>query len=195
MPESNVSLVGNNYFLCGPYGRNLSGASDREFAKAFQHPPGSTERFTWSWSLSSYGGLDRALDSLDGDTPEFVSLGSDGYYFMRTRSGRIFWNLPDAADEFVENADPDNNGVKYVWLGTEGSYVAQKESGHSQWNLRGNYGSLEHSIRTMPRIRTLGLNIENDRSYFVVFDDGSVMCNPVGTNLTKDAFRAWARRA
>ncbi|KAK2676460.1 hypothetical protein RAB80_008646 [Fusarium oxysporum f. sp. vasinfectum] len=148
-----------------------------------------------AWSLSSYGGLDRALDSLDGDTPEFVSLGSDGYYFMRTRSGRIFWNLPDAADEFVENADPDNNGVKYVWLGTEGSYVAQKESGHSQWNLRGNYGSLEQSIRTMPRIRTLGLNLENDRSYFVVFDDGSVMCNPVGTNLTKDAFRAWARRA
>ncbi|KAF6521988.1 hypothetical protein HZS61_013516 [Fusarium oxysporum f. sp. conglutinans] len=196
MPESNVSLVGNNYFLCGPYGRNLSGASDREFAKAFQHPPGvhhafvaigeddcyftkyyneRTERFTWSWSLSSYGGLDRALDSLDGDTPEFVSLGSDGYYFMRTRSGRIFWNLPDAADEFVENADPDNNGVKYVWLGTEGSYVAQKESGHSQWNLRGNYGSLEQSIRTMPRIRTLGLNLENDRSYFVVFDDGSVI--------------------
>ncbi|KAI7771774.1 hypothetical protein LZL87_006050 [Fusarium oxysporum] len=211
MPESNVSLVGNNYFLCGPYGRNLSGASDREFAKAFQHPPGvhhafvaigeddcyftkyyneRTERFTWSWSLSSYGGLDRALDSLDGDTPEFVSLGSDGYYFMRTRSGRIFWNLPDAADEFVENADPDDNGVKYVWLGTEGSYVAQKESGHSQWNLRGNYGSLEQSIRTMPRIRTLGLNLENDRSYFVVFDDGSVMCNPVVLSLHVVAMEA-----
>ncbi|KAF4950210.1 hypothetical protein FGADI_8358 [Fusarium gaditjirri] len=148
-----------------------------------------------TWSLSSHGGLDRALDYLNGDTPEFVSLESEGYYFMRTRSDHIFWDLPDAADEFAENADPDDDGVKYVWLGTEGSYVAQKESGHSQRNLRGNYGSLEQSIRTMARIRILGLNLENDRSYFVVFDDGSVMCNPVGTNLNKDVFRAWAQRA
>ncbi|KAG5756651.1 hypothetical protein H9Q69_002013 [Fusarium xylarioides] len=122
-----------------------SGASYREFAKAFQHPPGvhhafvaigedgccftkyyneRTIQFTWSWFLSSYSGLDRAIDSLNGDTPEFVSVGSDGYYFMRTRSGRTFWNLPDAAYQFVEHTDPDDDGVKYVWLGIEGSYVA-----------------------------------------------------------------------
>lgn len=102
---------------------------------------------------------------------------------------------PEAAYQFIENADPDADGVKYVWLGFQGSYVAQKESGHRKWNFHGNYGSLEQSISTMPSIRTLDLNLENDRPYIVMFEGGSIMCNPVGTNLTKDAFRAWARRA
>lgn len=74
------------------------------------------------------------------------------------------------------------------------AFMAQKESGHRKWNLHGNHGGLEQSIRTMPSTQT-GLNLENDRSYFVVFEDGTVMCNPVGTNLTKDKFRACDRRA
>ncbi|KAF5542687.1 hypothetical protein FPHYL_11478 [Fusarium phyllophilum] len=149
MPESNETHHGAKESFSDA--NLVKSASDREFAKASQHPPGvhhafvaigeddcyfikyyneRTDQFTWSWSLSSYSGLDRALDSLNGDTPGFVSLGSDGYYFMRARSGRNFRNLPDAAYQFVENADPDEDGVKYVWLGIEGSYMARKESGH-----------------------------------------------------------------
>ncbi|KAF4497465.1 hypothetical protein FAGAP_6365 [Fusarium agapanthi] len=57
--------------------------------------------------------------------------------------------LSHAADEFVENADPDNGGVKYVWLGVEGSYVAQKESEYRQWNLRGPAGIVAHAKSTI----------------------------------------------
>lgn len=49
-----------------------------------------------------------------------MSLGSDGYYFVRTRRAHTFWDLPDAAYQFVENADLDDDSVKYVWLGIQG---------------------------------------------------------------------------
>lgn len=74
-----------------------------------------------------------------------------------------------------------------------GSYVIQGPTGE-QWNLRGNYGSLKQHLK-YTRVKALGMNLQNDRSYAVVFDSGTRQYNPSGgSGLTRGNFDEWAAR-
>lgn len=145
-----------------------------------------------AYSLPGYADLARELDS-NSDTPTFVSLGSDGYYFAVTENN-FLWKLPDPAAETVRSSSGGDNPVVKVWLGKDESYVVQKQDGTKNWNLRGNYGSLDQTLKYATGIKVMGLNLQHDRSYFVVFRDGHTQCNPIGTRLTERAFKDWAAR-
>ena len=145
------------------------------------------------WVLADYNGLDQVLDSLEEtDEPMFVSLGSDGYYYMCTEHGRRFYCLPEGARERI-NKESDTDPVDKVWLGADGAYVVKTDHGNKHSQLRGNYSWLAGAMRGSPKIAALDLNLSDDGSYAVMFVDNSVDVGP-GTNLTTDTLEEWARR-
>ncbi|KAJ4308970.1 hypothetical protein N0V94_009137 [Neodidymelliopsis sp. IMI 364377] len=125
---------------------------------------------------------------------DFISLGEGGTYFMRSADGDSAWQLPNDAAAYV-NSRPADDQVRYLWLGKNGAYVAQTGRNGREWNLRGLYGSLKNAIEyNTGKISALGMNLEYDRNYFILFNDGQTQGNPSGAALTKAEFDDWVRR-
>lgn len=123
-----------------------------------------------------------------------MTLGENGHYFIRDEWGAA-WNLPDSISEHV-NIDNDDDPVDRLFLGKDDAYLAQTRSGALRWNFRGNYGGLVKEIKySTAGVRCLGMNLLDDRSYFLLFKDGRVACNPGrGRGLTKKRFETWSAR-
>ena len=130
-----------------------------------------------SWKLRGpYPGLDEHFSKTPSSDPICVSLGENGHYFIHNEWGRA-WNLPDNIEKYVKSEN-DDNPVEKLWLGKDDAFVAQRRDASANWNLYGSYGSLDQKINyTDADIRCLGLNLEDDRSYFVMFKDLSMYCN------------------
>ncbi|KAL6714359.1 hypothetical protein ACLMJK_007782 [Lecanora helva] len=214
MPEfSSIALVGDNYFLCsGGQGPNKASARDRSFYDALSHGPNVSHTYVAIGEAGSYfikyrddrgshfsvyalsihyPGLHKELSSSE-DSPTFVSLGPAGNYFARWADGRYMWNL-DSNTESHLNLEDDASRVKRMWLGKDSSYIALYENGGLAWNLKGNYGSLHQSLKYFAgdKVLGVGLNLQNGRSYIVLFSDGKVRINGTGTGLTHDSVSDW----
>jgi hypothetical protein len=127
-----------------------------------------------------------------------VSLGENGHYFMNDGWGRA-WNLPDSIKKHV-NIDDDDDPVDKLWLGKDDSHIAEKRSGKCYWHLKGLYGSLDQSLKKKTAgIRCVALNLEDDRSYFILFKDFTRQYNAgraqlSGRGLSEETFDTWFDR-
>ncbi|KAH9869059.1 hypothetical protein J1614_008136 [Plenodomus biglobosus] len=216
MPIS-VALSGKSYFLCAN-GINQGKVESDEFRKAL--PDLDYIHYTYvalgvngeyykkffnSQTRETGAALsmndrnwetDQDVRNVLNEGVKFISLGQDGYYFMRGSRGSRAWRLPDDINAFVEGR-PEDDPVRYVWLGKDNAYVAQTGHNHRQWNLRGNYGSLDNAIHIQyntGKISALCMNLEYDQNYFVRFSDGATLGNVSGAALTLEEFREWFRR-
>lgn len=148
--------------------------------------------FELGWSLGLYDDLDSTLDSRGMAMPVIVSLGTSVYDFMRREDGSSIFRLPGPAHDFVQEAgDEGFDPVREVWLGIDDTYVVQTRSGQLRWQFKGHYGILDNILTYSSKIKALGLNLENNRSYWAVASDGSIIGNPTGTGVTKAVFESW----
>ncbi|KAI0485248.1 hypothetical protein GGR56DRAFT_617389 [Xylariaceae sp. FL0804] len=216
MAKVSIALVGSNFYLCGPNGTN-SAAGSPEFRRTFEHRSRDihhayvalgednsyflryynqrTREYRSTWSLPAYPGLDRHLSENAQGDPLCVSLGEDGHYFMRGDRGSA-WNLPAQAEEFLESRPSDDPVVK-LWLGKDDAYYAETRGGRAEWNMQGNYGSLAQELKyDNAGVRALGMNLQDNASYFVLFKDMRAQGNAgrVRNVLTREDFMSWVNR-
>ncbi|KAI1733389.1 hypothetical protein F4680DRAFT_441898 [Xylaria scruposa] len=219
MAQTSVALVGDSFFLCGPRGNNVADTPSQDFRQQFQHPShihhtyvalGEGESYFIqffddrsrgyhiTWSLSAYyPGLDKYLRKNNQRKFACVALGENGHYLFRDDWGSA-WCLPESIEnrpelELDNNPDP----VVKLWLGKDDAYYAEKRSGASLWNFRGNYGPLNQTVKySTSDVQILGMNLEDDRSYFIRFMDGRTQGNAGSSvsGLTLAKFRAWCDR-
>jgi hypothetical protein len=147
--------------------------------------------------LSAYPGLETYLRSNDSN-PVCVALGEDGNYFFRSEDGASAWCLPQPIEDDVE-PDNDDNPVEHLYLGKDNAYYARLGDGATRWNMRGNYGSLDMEFSHLTSdLLCLGMNLEDDRSYFLLTRDGvrynAGRAQLVGRGLTPQTFNAWVER-
>lgn len=81
--------------------------------------------------------------------PTCVSLGPNGYYFIRTAWG-CHYNLPTDAKSHLGNM----THVEHMFFGANGAWVALKFGGARSWDLKGLYPGLEARIRDGPGVPT-----------------------------------------
>lgn len=143
----------------------------------------------------NYPGLRTHLieDDVNG-CPKCVSLGPDGNYFMRSDWGNA-WNLPPNVKNSIGIDDSSRSTVEDLWLGIDASYVAQRANGKLTWNLNGQYGSLDQTLQyNTKRIKAVGLNQEDARSYIIIWEDRTFQFNPGKCPLTMNDVKEWVNQ-
>lgn len=76
--------------------------------------------------------------------PTCVSLGQNGFYFIRTAWGASY-KIPQDAETYLGGTMKD---VEKFYLGIDGTWVAVKFNGSRCWDLKGKYPGLADKIRT-----------------------------------------------
>ena len=153
---------------------------------------------TPAYQLGAYPGLQKYLRSNDSN-PVCVAVGENGHYFFRSENGASAWCLPQDVEDHIE-PDNDDNPVEHLYLGKDDAYYAQLSDGSNRWDLRGNYGSLDSEVSHLTsKVMCLGMNLQDDRSYFMLTRDGNVQYNAgraqlAGRGLTPQKFKAWVDR-
>lgn len=79
--------------------------------------------------------------------PIQVTLGTRGYFFIRTTDGSWGYNLPGHI--------PDRRNIQRLWLGYGKAYVAQYKSGKFSRNLDGHYQPLNNLLKNFDQIEVL----------------------------------------
>jgi len=77
--------------------------------------------------------------------PTCVSLGPDGYYFIRTAWG-CSYKIPDDAKAHLG----DMTKVEQFFFGANGAWVALKYGGDRSWNTKNQYPGLDVRIKDGP---------------------------------------------
>lgn len=145
-----------------------------------------------AYRLDAYLGLQTYLRSNDSN-PVCVALDEKGHYFFHSENGTSAWCLPQAIEDHIEPSS-ENNPVEHLFLGKDYAYYARINSGATRWNLRGNYGSLDTEVSHLTsKLVCLGMNLQDDRSYFMLTRDGGVRYNAgraqiVDRGLTRQKF-------
>lgn len=157
-----------------------------------------TANTTSAYRLGAYPGLQTYLRSNDSN-PVCVALGENGHYFFHSEDGASAWCLPQEIEDHIEPGN-GNNPVEHLFLGKDDAYCAELSNGATRWNLRGNYGSLDMEISHLTsKMVCLGMNLQDDRSYFMLTRDGGVRYNAgraqlVDRGLTPQKFNTWIER-
>jgi hypothetical protein len=147
-----------------------------------------------AYSLSAYPDLDKHIRDNGTSGIVCLSLGEDGSYFFRNDGGSA-WKLPQSVTDHAGLRSKDDDPVEFLFLGKDDAYYAETRGGSTRWNFKGNYGSLNATIRhSTSGVRCLGMNLQDDRSYFLLFKDGDTQCNPGTSGLTQQSFSTWAAR-
>lgn len=153
---------------------------------------------TLAYRLGAYPGLQAYLRSNDSN-PVCVALGENGHYFFHSEDGASAWCLPQEIEDHIE-PDNDKNPVEHLFLGKDDAYYAELSNGATRWNLRGNYGSLDTEVSHLTsKMVCLGMNLQDDRCYFMLTRDGNVRYNAgraqlVDRGLTPQKFNTWVER-
>ncbi|RGP80201.1 hypothetical protein FLONG3_1735 [Fusarium longipes] len=220
-----VSLAGEHYFFSGPirsYGRVHEMAS-KAMSIDFDHEYGgkSSEylvlgpdkrffRCTRSWTgriaarkikdTSDFENYEEICDFFtehDVERPPFLYLGPNKTFYTRVEDGTEKWNL---SPEVIRNGlqitpHAAVSGVESLWLGVGGSWVAQYRDSRFRFDLKGQYASLEATLRRKQdeevSIAACALNVTDGNSYACVFEDGSVVYEAGSAAFDGNEFERW----
>ncbi|KAF7560119.1 hypothetical protein G7046_g4032 [Stylonectria norvegica] len=142
-------------------------------------------------NLGDYEGLVEFLDEHDVERPKFLSLGTEGRYFIRAEDDAIMFKLP--ASSGVAN---NPRGVESVWLGRNDTYVVQRDNGSRVVNLGHLYPGLQHALARRPstKVLALALNLINGISFVLIWEGGQVQYETRNMVLFNDeAFEKWCK--
>ncbi|KAM0719947.1 hypothetical protein Q7P37_004082 [Cladosporium fusiforme] len=119
--------------------------------------------------------------------PTCVSLGQNGFYFIRTAWGASY-RIPQDAETYLGGNMKD---VEKFYLGKDGTWVAVKFNGSRCWDLKGKYAGLADRIRTgingETNIHTIALNPEDGEQWMILYKNGLAAYN-IGSRANMDSF-------
>lgn len=114
---------------------------------------------------AAYPGLEKHLRENGSDGLICLSLGEDGHYFLRSEWGAA-WNLPESTKDHVGLPGKDYDSVELLFLGIDDAYYAETRNPAVRWDFKGNYDSLDATIRhRTPGVRCLDMNLQDDRCF------------------------------
>ncbi|KAL2867562.1 uncharacterized protein BJX67DRAFT_380913 [Aspergillus lucknowensis] len=191
-----LSLSGDIYYFQGPRRIYTNLGSDFVSMRGERNHAGLGTNGSWykhyhvggvprtksSFNLGNvYPGLDKQLQNLNEPRhgcPDIVALGEKGTYFFSTDRGLRQW-LPD--ETWATCVLPQD--IKHLWPGKNNSFVLVKTDGKLIYNLKGLYQGLGPQIQIIlsegRSIMALALNLENSRSWAIVWEGGAACC-PAG---------------
>ena len=100
--------------------------------------------------------------------PTCVSLGPNGYYFIRTAWG-CSYKIPDDAKAHLG----DMTKIEHFFFGANGAWVALKYGGARSWDLKGLYPGLDTRIRDGLQSAT-DIRVSTTTAVFFVADDADM---------------------
>ncbi|GKU02808.1 hypothetical protein FLAG1_05900 [Fusarium langsethiae] len=220
-----LSLAGEHYFFSGPirsYGRvheNASKATNIDFDHEYGGKSseylilGPNKRFfrcTRSWTgriaarntgdFEDYEEIGDFFHEHDVERPSFLYLGPNKTFYARLADGTEKWRL---SPEIIRNGlqitpQATVSGVESLWLGVGGAWVAQYRDDRFRFDLRGQYASLETTLRKKQEeevsIAALAFNITDGSSYACVFQDGSIMYETGPAAFDGTEFERWCEK-
>ncbi|KIL90082.1 hypothetical protein FAVG1_06820 [Fusarium avenaceum] len=134
----------------------------------------------WSDSLSAeYPELVNWLETPDVlECPRHISLGADGNFFIKMKSGKTHWCLPTFINARLTNytGKMDMEDLSRLWLGYGNNYVAEIHSSDYLYNAD-NYGRLPSELEQIDKrwetIKQLAMDIKEPGSYMLIKGGGA----------------------
>lgn len=103
-----------------------------------------------------------------------LSLGNNGYFFVRAMNGDYEYSLPKPITDRVRNmAD-----VERCWLGIGDACVIQEAGNKWWWNLLGNYGLLEERIKEYDSIKDMAMDLQDPQACIIISGGGDCEYRP-----------------